>query len=53
MENNSINKIKYINHYLFFFLFFWVKSLVRILILKINEYHQDQKNFDVVKILKD
>ena len=44
-----LDKIKYICRYFFF----WVKSLVRLLSQKINQYHQDQKNYHVLKNLKD
>ena len=41
-----LDKIKYICNYLFFFL---VKSLVRLLSLKINQYHQDKKKLSGFK----
>ena len=44
-----LDKIKYICRCLFFFL---VKSLIRLLSLKINQYHQDQKNYQVLKKFK-
>jgi hypothetical protein len=45
-----LDKIKYIYHCLFFLL---VKSLVRLLSLKINQYHQNQKNYQILKNLED
>ena len=41
-----LDKIKYNSQCLFFFL---VKSLVRLLNLKINQYHQDQKKLSSFK----
>jgi hypothetical protein len=45
-----LDKIKYICRCLFFLL---VKSLVKLLSLKINQYHQDQKNYQILKNLQD
>ena len=45
------DKIKYICHCLFFF--FLVKSLIRLLNLKINQYYQDKKNYQVLKNFQD
>ena len=44
-----LNKIKYICR----FFFFLIKSIVRLLSLKINQYHQDQKNYQVLKNFQD
>ena len=45
-----LDKIKYICHCLFFF---FGKISCKLLSLKINQYHQDQKNYQVLKTLQD
>ena len=45
-----LDKINYICRCLFLLL---IKSLVRLLSLKINQYHRNQKNYQVLKNIQD